>query len=394
MQMRWTQQKGDPPKSGNTEPELGVLLVGQTPPPHHGQALMLERLANARFSRVRLVHVRMAFSATPQSVGRFELRKVAHLLALIVKVVYARFRHGTPMLVFPPAPPNRTPVVRDVILLLVLRPLFQQVVFTFHAAGVSEFLESCPPILRALAKNAYAHPDGAIVLSSLLPPDAHRFHAARIAIIPNGIPDSAGDEPIARNSSHRFARILFVGLLTESKGILVLIDAAKLLVESGARFEIVFVGDFDSAELESRVKSRCQAYGVSDVVRFLGPIHGPSRWEQFREADVLCLPSYYEAEALPLVIIEAMMYRLPVIATRWRGIPDLVADGVTGLLVQPKNADELAKAMQRLIVEPNLRQEMGELARRRFIEHFTLAEHLRRTEDFLLTVARRNPRRH
>ena len=88
------------------------------------------------------------------------------------------------------------------------------------------------------------------------------------------------------------------------------------------------------------------------------------------------------------------MYRLPVIATRWRGIPDLVADGVTGLLVQPKNADELAKAMQRLIVEPNLRQEMGERARRRFIEHFTLAEHLRRTEDFLLTVARRNPRRH
>lgn len=374
--------------------ELRVLLLAQTPPPHHGQALMLEHLAHAKLSRVRLVHVRMAFSTTTRTVGRFELRKLAHLITVIARAVRARLRHGTSMLVFPPAGPNRNPVLRDIVLLLALRPLFKHVVFTFHAAGVSEFLESCPWPVRALAKRAYAHPDGAIILSSRLPPDADRFHARRVAVVPNGIQDVAGNEPIVRDRG-RAARILFVGLLTASKGVLVLLEAARRLKSSGAAFEIVFVGDFDSPEFEASARSACEAHGVSDVVRFLGPIHGPSRWDQFRDADILCLPSHYASEALPLVIIEAMMFRLPVVATRWRGIPDLVDDGETGILVRPEDSADLAHAIERLILDANLRYEMGERARRRFVERFTLDEHLRRTEEFLLTVAadRQSPTR-
>jgi glycosyltransferase involved in cell wall biosynthesis len=366
--------------------ELRVLLLAQTPPPHHGQALMLERLARATFSRIRVFHVRMAFSTTSHSIGRFEFRKLAHLVAVIARAIYVRFRHGTSMLVFPPAGPNRNPVLRDILLLIALRPLFEHVVFTFHAAGVSEFLESCPRNQRALARRAYASPDGAIVLSSLLPPDAQRFHAGRIAVIPNGIPDVATDTPI-RREGRRAARVLYVGLLTESKGVLVLLDAARLLLESGATFELVFLGDFGSHEFEARARARCQANGVSDTVRFLGPIHGPARWEEFRAADVLCLPTYYESEALPLVIIEAMMYALPVIATRWRGIPDLVDDGRSGFLVPPGNSVELAGVMQRLLGDPALRKQMGHRARQRFVEEFTLDKHLRKTEEFLLAVA-------
>jgi glycosyltransferase involved in cell wall biosynthesis len=347
---------------------------------------MLERLASATLSRVRIFHVRMAFSTTTQSVGRFEVRKLAHIASVITRATYARFRHRTPMLVFPPASPHRNPVMRDVVLLRALRPLFRQVVFTFHAAGVSEFLESCPRGLRSLAKSAYAKPDGAIVLSASLSGDAQRFHARRIAVIPNGIPDVAGDEPIAR-AAGQFARILFVGVLTESKGVLVLLEAARRLAESRTRFEIVFVGDFGSKEFEASARALSQAYGLSELVHFDGPLHGTSRWDHFRAADILCLPSHYESEALPLVIIEAMMYRLPVVATRWRGIPDLVADGVTGTLVPPHNPDDLGEALRQLIIDPALRHEMGERARRRFVEEFTLDGHLRRTEEFLLSVA-------
>lgn len=366
--------------------ELRVLLLGQTPPPHHGQAIMLERLVEATFARVRLFHVRMAFSTTAESVGRAEFRKVVHLVAVIARVVYVRVRYGTTMLLFPPAGPNRNPVLRDVVLLLMLRPLFRRVVFTFHAAGVSAFLDRCPWILRAPARRAYARPDGAIVLSSLLPPDAQRFRARRIAVIPNGIPDDAGEAPIPR-SAERSARILVVGLLTESKGPLVLLDAAQRLRASGARFEIGFLGDFASFEFEKKARALCDAYGLSAVVRFLGQIPGPDRWDQFRSADILCLPTFYESEALPLVIIEAMMHGLPVVATRWRGIPDLVEDGETGFLVPPAAPEELAAALQRLIHSPALRRAMGERARLRFVERFTLERHLQRTEAFLLAVS-------
>lgn len=84
-----------------------------------------------------------------------------------------------------------------------------------------------------------------------------------------------------------------------------------------------------------------------------------------RECDALLLPTYYRGENYPGVVVEALQCGVPVIATRWRGIPDMVADGESGLLVEPRSVAELEAAIQRLVADPDLRSRLREGAAQR-----------------------------
>src|SRR5215218_10305544 len=88
-----------------------VLVVGQTPPPYGGQALMIEHLVRARFDRIDTHHIRLAFSASMASVGRAEFRKVWHLLSVLVRASRFRLAHRIDVLWFAPAGPNAIPVL-------------------------------------------------------------------------------------------------------------------------------------------------------------------------------------------------------------------------------------------------------------------------------------------
>ena len=94
----------------------------------------------------------------------------------------------------------------------------------------------------------------------------------------------------------------------------------------------------------------------------LDPAEAPA---VLRECDALLLPTYYRGENYPGVVVEALQCGVPVIATRWRGIPDMIADGESGLLVEPRSVAELEAAIRRLAADPDLRRQMREGARRR-----------------------------
>ena len=370
-----------------------VLVLGQTPPPHHGQALSIERLVRARLDHTTIHHVRMAFSSSMQSVGHFEWKKVVHLASVIARALFVRYRHGADILYFPPAGPNRVPVLRDIILLLVLRRFFSKVIFHFRAGGVSEFLEAQPKLLRQLARKAYDHPDGAIQLSRLDPPDAEYVHAKRATVIPNGLEDAA--RPFLGREDGRgddTMHILFTGVISESKGILVLLDAFRQIAPEHPNLRLWCMGEFVSDEFKRRVERICEEGGLSDVVSFLGKKVDQEKWEYFHRADIFCFPSFYECETFGNVLVEAMMFQLPVVATQWRGIPDVVEDGVTGHLVPVRDPHALADALRALITNPGLRGTMGANGRRRYLEQFALELHLARMESFFDEVARLNGR--
>jgi glycosyltransferase involved in cell wall biosynthesis len=370
----------------------GVLVVGQTPPPFGGQALMIEALVTARLDRVRLFHVRLAFSESMQSVGRVEVRKALHLLAVAARAIRLRFRHDIRVLYYSPAGPNLVPVLRDMLLLSLLRPFFPRTIYHFHAAGLSEFLATRPQWFRCLACAVYGQPDGAVQTSGLNPPDEY-FRARRVAVIPNGLANVAfhGDlEPNggpARAQAKR-TRILYVGILGESKGVMVLLEATRILARLRGDFSVWLMGQFTSAAFERAARDFCQEHGLDDVVSFLGPLVGDAKWDRFRRPDILCFPSFFESESFGNVAVEAMMFGLPVVATRWRGIPDVVDDGVTGLMVPVRDPAALATALERLIRNPDLRLELGAAGRRKYGDGYTLDRHLERLEEFLCDVAR------
>jgi glycosyltransferase involved in cell wall biosynthesis len=368
-----------------------VLVVGQTPPPHLGQPIMLEALVKADMPGVTILHVPLRLSRSVQDVGRFRLSKVFLLVPLLFRIVYARIVHRPRILYYAPAGPVRVSVWRDLVILLTTRWMFPRTIFHFHAGGLSELYERLPRWERWLCRRAYFHADAAIHTSPLAPDDGPRMKAKRTYVVPNGIADPA--ELIAqappRNSraESRPLGILFVAMLCEAKGLLVQIDACGRLAQRGASFVLRVVGQFQDDVFQARVRARVAELKLETKVQFLGVLTGAAKFAAFGEADVFCMPTYYECETFGVVFVEAMACALPVVATCWRGIPAVVDDGVTGFLVEPRAVEPVAERIWQLAGDPQLRARMGAAGREKFLREFTLARHIERMRRAFLEVA-------
>ncbi|OHB78894.1 MAG: hypothetical protein A2V98_01580 [Planctomycetes bacterium RBG_16_64_12] len=163
--------------------------------------------------------------------------------------------------------------------------------------------------------------------------------------------------------------ILSIGTVHEVKGQTILADACRILKERGLAFRLHFVGDGPDL---SRLRRHVEQIGLADRVAFHGRKTRQEIIELLGGADVLAAPSVPtrdgRREGIPVVLIEAMASGVPVVASRLSGIPELVEDGVNGLLVPPRDAQALAETLARLADDPVLRRELAEAARRR-VEH-------------------------
>jgi glycosyltransferase involved in cell wall biosynthesis len=369
-------------------PTPSVLVVGQTPPPWHGQAVIIAQIVKGPFQQIHVHHTRMAFSAEHTEIGRVRMKKLAHLLGLIARIACARVRYKTRVLYYPPAGGSLVPVLRDIAILLSTRWMFQHVVFHFHAGGLSEFEVSLPRGLAPLFRAAYYGVDRAIVPSELNPADGQRLRAKETCVIPHGIADQyppwAERAVSFRSQASRSPRILYVGTIRETKGILVFLEAARMLALEGLPFHAELVGSFESVSFETQVRLRIAQLGLGDRIRLAGVKTGDEKWAAYADADVFCFPTFYEAETFGLVALEAMQFELPVVGTSWRGLASIVEDGVTGLLVPPRDSDALGRALATLLRDPSRREAMGQRGRTRYLERFTLSRFLERIEETLL----------
>ncbi len=159
--------------------------------------------------------------------------------------------------------------------------------------------------------------------------------------------------------------VLCVARLAPAKGLEVLLSAMKVIIDRGAEARVVLVGD---GPLRERLRRCARDLGIADRVSLEGAVGQDDIGRYYAEADVFCLPSF--AEGVPVVLMEAMATGRAVVATRIAGVPELVEDGVSGLLVAPGNVDELAVALDRLASSPEEREKMGLSGHRRVAEEF------------------------
>ncbi|MBK5928467.1 glycosyltransferase [Rhodobaculum claviforme] len=179
--------------------------------------------------------------------------------------------------------------------------------------------------------------------------------------------------------------ILFIGRLAPVKGVRLLLDAFVAVHRKHPDATLTLVGDGPDM---ARLRARAAALGLEGAVTFRGQLGEAEVAATLGAADMLVLPSF--AEGVPMVLMEAMASRLPVVATRVGGVAELVEDGVSGLLVPPGNTDALAAAIERLLADPDLGCRFG-TAGRATVEarHDTLGE--ARRLHALLSGARAKP---
>ena len=156
--------------------------------------------------------------------------------------------------------------------------------------------------------------------------------------------------------------VLCVCRLVPEKGLDVLVGAIASIARGGTDIQLVIVG---SGALEDSLRRNVQQLGLEGRVFFEGAVGQDDMASYYANADVFCLPSF--AEGVPVVLMEAMATGRPVVATRITGIPELVEDGVSGLLVAPGSLEQLVGALERLAASRELRGRMG-LAGRQKVE--------------------------
>ena len=345
---------------------------------------MIEKLLQGDYEGLRLFHVRMDFSQELEQIGKFRLRKVAHLAGVIARIVAIRVRHHPTVLYYPPAGPDRIPAYRDICVLLATRWLYPKTVLHFLAGGISELMPKLSVVGRTLFRRAYFDADCAIQLSEFTPPDGERLHAKHNVVVPLGVEDVY---PEYRNPEERDAgppRLLFVGGVSADKGVMILLEACQRLHRDGHEFALDVMGRFQSSSFETAARRYVHENDLESKVTFLGVRDGDAKWQTFTRANVLCLPTYYPREAFPVVILEAMQFALPVVASRWRGIPSLVSEARTGYLIPTHDPKALGDRLALLLSDPALRRTMGDRAREVFLAEFTVGRWRERMEQALL----------
>ena len=153
--------------------------------------------------------------------------------------------------------------------------------------------------------------------------------------------------------------------LVEQKGIPYALEALRRIRSDFPRVHLAIAGDGEKAEELRRLSSML---GIADRVHWLG--WRADAADLMAAFDVFFLPSLHEG--FGLVLLEAMSRRVPIVASRVGAIPEVVVDGETGILVEPRNVDQLAAAMTRLLNDRALRKYMGLLGAARLEERFSI----------------------
>lgn len=344
-----------------------IIIVGQIPPPFHGQSVMIKAMVDGLDGRLDYELVPMRFSQEVDENGDFGFGKLIHLVSLTCRVLRLLWKYPGSQLYYPPAPPKWSTIFRDIVFLSMVRPFARKTVFHFHAYGLGEFLAK-HRMLRMLGR-AFYQPDVAIVLGPLCRKDAELLCAKKVAEIPYGIdivPAEVETEPAAGE-----LRILFVGLHIESKGILDLLDTAERLKSAGIDFVIHTVGPWKNELIRINFESRRRALGLEDCVLCLGELTGRALWMEYAVADLFFFPTFFEFETFGLVVVEAMAYGLPVISSDWRGPGDIVENGVTGFVCRVHDSKAYADSIISLANDSALRASMGAAGRSLYEKTYT-----------------------
>jgi glycosyltransferase involved in cell wall biosynthesis len=338
--------------------------MGQTPPPWHGQAVATQILFEHDWPGFEVHRLRMEFSEEMQEVGRFQWKKIGHLFHLIGKAREVLRRNPGCVLFYPPASAKWIPFLRDVIFLSCVRHLAGSTVFIFHASGLPVFVAN-GAARRMLGRLIYQDADVSLEVAqeAVTPHDAFSARTWRWCPCAIKVPDIVR----TRNRRDSPLAVLFVGSLQEGKGVLEILRTASLLKKQGMEkdFRFRIVGKWFSKEFEEDVRHLNAELELEEMVELAGQLTGDEKWRAYAESDVFFFPTHYASEATPIVLMEALGMGLPIVSTRWAGIPAMLEGCATACLLPVRSPEQYASALTDLHSRRN-RQEDTEQASRAF----------------------------
>ena len=257
---------------------------------------------------------------------------------------------------------------RDLGYLLVARALRRKTVYQVHGGKPPREFAGNRPLRLALMRWVLKLPK-AIVLLVRSEVSAYRefVPGARLEVIQNAIAIVEAQDVAPKTNGEMTLRLAYLGRLTREKGLFEILAAVDLLRKRGIAVDLTIAGEGPDAALMKNVASQL---GLSPFVRFVGSVFAEDKSRLWASADVFAFPTY--RERLPYALLESMAAGVVPITTAVGAIPEVMEDGVHGILVQPGDPQALAAAIERLHGDRVVLQRMARACQARIREHFTV----------------------
>jgi glycosyltransferase involved in cell wall biosynthesis len=347
-----------------------ILFILHLPPPVHGAAMVGKYIHNSKLINKQFVcrYINLTTANSLEDIGRIGLSKIKSFWMLLLNI-RKEVKAFNPNLVYVTPNAKGGAFYKDFIVVQMLKSMGCKIIVHYHNKGVStrqeKWLDNI--LYRKFFKNIKV-----ILLGKSLYQDVKKYVKWEdVCICPNGIPVTEEMVRVKRNVSNDVPRLLFLSNLIESKGVLVLLDALKILNDKGYSFVCDFVGgetsEIDAKRFDIEVHNR----GLDKLAIYQGMKYGYEKEQYFNKADIFVFPTFYHNETFGLVNLEAMAHKIPIVATNEGSVPDVVVDGENGLIAEREDPQSLADCIERLLNDESLRIKMGEDGYRKLHKSFT-----------------------
>jgi glycosyltransferase involved in cell wall biosynthesis len=344
-----------------------LLYVVHLPPPIHGVAQVNRMVVdddrlNASLS-TRILEVRS--SKDLAEIDALSLRKGLDAVRLCVRLISECVSFRPDFAYLSPVPTGPA-FLRDLVLICILRTFGVKRLLHLHGLGIQQQRRGAWPRLYRLAFG-----DAAVISISTTMQQRElgwlSLPTARLYSVHNAVPDTAPPRP--SRTDERAIRLLFLSATFRTKGVIVLLEAFRSLATVCPNVELEIVGS-SSPAVDDEIAARIDEHGLRERVFQRGSLYGDAKQSAYARADVFVHPSL--RDYFPLVLLEAMCSGLPIVSTRVGAIPEIVADGKTGLLCDANDAPGLAAAMEKLVLDHDMRRRCGVAARERYEREFSI----------------------
>jgi len=348
----------------------GILIIAPFPPPVHGSAVVSQQIRESKIINETFTcnFVNMSTSRRIEEIGKKLPIKLFRFLGSFI-LLFWKLLTNRYDLCYLAITCHGKGFLKDAPFVLLCKLFGNKVVIHQHNKGMSADVNK--PLYRWLLKLVYQNARVILLSWHLYPDISEIVKKENVMICPNGIklvPIEDVTEKGNKNEQEA-THILFLSNLLPDKGVLILLDALRILKDKHYNIVCDFIGAETKEINTSRFDKEVSIRGIDSIVTYHGKKYGKDKQAFWNNADIFAFPTLNEC--FPLVNLEAMCYMLPIISTNVGGILDEVVDGINGIIVPPKNAQALAGALEKLIINESLRREMGAHGRELLEQNFT-----------------------
>ena len=359
-----------------------ILFILHLPPPVHGSSVIGIQIKNSHIlnNAIEGHFVNIGTTIGLNEIGKKPIFKFFRFIPIFWQV-FMNIITVKPELCYFAINAKGTALYRDSIIVFLMKLFKINLVYHLHNKGVSHNKENFADNLlyKFVFKNS-----NVILLSKFLYPDIQKYVSEdRVYFCPNGIPDNRKQIGKRNKNENDKVKILFLSNLLEAKGVYVLLDACKILMDKQLNFHCTFVGEIGDIS-EVQLESKVQELELTNCVDYVGKKYNNEKEEEFVLADIFVHPTL--SDCFPLVLLEAMQYSLPIVSTIEGAIPEIVEDGINGYLVSQRDSNSLALKLEILIANPELRKNMGDFGRAKFEKEYTLNTFEKQLTQLLISV--------